>query len=110
MVGILPEENLEKLAEILQNNHSLSLELNLNQLELVDKSARSQTRRKPILLPPNEDDAELERIRILEVYANREANEAHLTTPHFLKYKEGTAEMVRSLRLLDVDPVMMRGK
>ena len=51
-----------------------------------------------------------ERIRILEVYADREAYEAHLLTPHFLKYKEGTAGMVLSLRLVDVDPVMMRGK
>jgi quinol monooxygenase YgiN len=51
-----------------------------------------------------------ERIRILEVYADREAYEAHLGTPHFLKYKEGTAGMVKELRLVDVDPVMMRGK
>lgn len=51
-----------------------------------------------------------EQIRILEVYADREAYEAHLTTPHFLKYKAGTAGMVRSLRLVDVDPVMMRGR
>jgi len=51
-----------------------------------------------------------ERIRILEVYADREAYEAHLTTPHFLRYKEGTAGMVKVLRLVDVDPVMMRGK
>jgi quinol monooxygenase YgiN len=51
-----------------------------------------------------------ERIRILEVYANRAAYEAHLTTPHFRKYKAGTADMVRALRLVDVDPVMMRGK
>ena len=51
-----------------------------------------------------------EQIRILEVYANQEAYEAHLQTPHFLKYKEGTAGMVKSLRLIDVDPVMMRAK
>lgn len=51
-----------------------------------------------------------ERIRILEVYADRDAYEAHLRTPHFLKYKEGTAGMVKALRLVDVDPVMMRGK
>jgi quinol monooxygenase YgiN len=51
-----------------------------------------------------------EQIRILEVYASRQAYEAHLTTAHFLKYKEGTAGMVQSLRLVDVDPVMMRGK
>ena len=51
-----------------------------------------------------------ERIRILEVYADREAYEAHLKTPHFIKYKTATAGMVESLRLVDVDPVMMRGK
>ena len=46
-----------------------------------------------------------ERIRILEVYADRAAYEAHLKTQHFLKYKEGTADMVKALRLVDVDPV-----
>lgn len=49
-------------------------------------------------------------IRILEVYANREAYEAHLKTPHFLKYKNETSGMVMSLTLIDVDPIMMRGK
>lgn len=33
------------------------------------------------------------RIRILEVYADQEAYEAHLRTPHFLKYKNQTAHM-----------------
>lgn len=51
-----------------------------------------------------------ERIRILEVYAGGEAYEAHLQAPHFLKYKIGTAGMVTSLKLVDVDPVIMRGK
>lgn len=50
------------------------------------------------------------RIRILEVYAGREDYEAHLQTPHFLKYKAETAGMVRSLRLADMEPVMMRSK
>jgi quinol monooxygenase YgiN len=51
-----------------------------------------------------------ELIRILEVYASREAYEAHLLTAHFLKYKTETTGMVKTLRLVDVDPVMMRGK
>ena len=49
-------------------------------------------------------------IRILEVYANREAYEAHLRTPHFLKYKNETSGMVTSLTLIDVDPIVMRSK
>ncbi len=50
------------------------------------------------------------KIRILEVYASPEAYEVHLQTPHFLKYKSGTAGMVTSLTLVDVEPVMMRAK
>ena len=42
-------------------------------------------------------------IRILEIYANKEAYQAHLKTPHFLKYKTTTKEMVKSLRLIDME-------
>ena len=50
------------------------------------------------------------KIRILEVYADQEAYEAHLRTAHFLKYKNGTSDMVRSLTLIDVDPIAMLSK
>lgn len=46
-------------------------------------------------------------IHILEVYASRAYYEAHLTAPHFLKYKAGTADMVTSLRLVDTQPVAL---
>ncbi|WP_462250207.1 putative quinol monooxygenase [Ferruginibacter sp.] len=44
-------------------------------------------------------------IRILEIYANRKAYEAHLKTPHFQKYKTSTLKMVKSLKLLDMDNI-----
>lgn len=50
------------------------------------------------------------RVRILEVYADQEAYEAHLQTPHFLKYKKETVDMVTSLTLIEVDPIAMRAK
>ncbi|ANM09264.1 antibiotic biosynthesis monooxygenase [Rhizobium leguminosarum bv. trifolii] len=50
------------------------------------------------------------RIRILEVYADPRAYEAHLRAPHFLKYKSETAGMVTSLTLIEVDPIAMRAK
>lgn len=43
-------------------------------------------------------------ISILEIYASQEAYRAHVASPHFLKYKEGTLHMVKSLRLLDQTP------
>ncbi len=44
-------------------------------------------------------------IRILEIYASREAYEAHLKTPHFQKYKTTTLKMVKSLKLVDMDNI-----
>lgn len=51
-----------------------------------------------------------ETIRVFEIYADRAAYEAHLATPHFLKYKMLTAGMVRSLRLIETDPIVLRDK
>jgi len=45
-------------------------------------------------------------IMILEIYANEEAYKSHIKTPHFLKYKEGTLDMVQELELIDVDPLI----
>jgi quinol monooxygenase YgiN len=45
------------------------------------------------------------RIRILEIYANREAYEAHLKTPHFAKYKSSTSQMIKSLALVEMQPI-----
>jgi quinol monooxygenase YgiN len=49
-------------------------------------------------------------IRIFEVYADEAAYQAHLRSPHFLKYKTGTAGMVRSLKLLEADPILLGAK
>ena len=43
------------------------------------------------------------KIRILEIYLNREAYEAHLKSPHFIKYKTSTMHMVKALRLVDME-------
>lgn len=42
-------------------------------------------------------------IRIVEIYANKEAYQFHLQTPHFLKYKTSTLKMVKSLKLIDME-------
>ncbi len=41
-------------------------------------------------------------IRILEIYASREAYSHHIATPHFQAYKQGTLHMVKSLDLVDM--------
>jgi quinol monooxygenase YgiN len=44
-------------------------------------------------------------IRILEIYADRQAYESHLRTPHFQKYKTTTLKMVKSLKLVDMEAI-----
>ncbi|MCU1327729.1 MAG: Antibiotic biosynthesis monooxygenase [Bryobacterales bacterium] len=44
-------------------------------------------------------------IRIFETYADRAAYESHIRTPHFLKYKTSTQTMVKSLKLVETDPI-----
>ena len=53
-----------------------------------------------------QDKADPSKVYILEVYADREAYQAHLQTAHFKKYKEGTATMVKSLELIDTKPLI----
>lgn len=49
-------------------------------------------------------------IRLLEVYASRAAYEAHLKSPHFIKYKTATENMVKSLKLVPVSPILLCAK
>jgi quinol monooxygenase YgiN len=49
-------------------------------------------------------------MRVIEGYADEAAYQAHLTTPHFLIYKAGSADMVASLRLIETDPIVLKAK
>ncbi|MBN8651813.1 MAG: antibiotic biosynthesis monooxygenase [Cytophagales bacterium] len=43
---------------------------------------------------------------ILETYASDDAYQTHIKTPHFIKYKEGTLHMVKSLELIETVPLL----
>lgn len=45
-------------------------------------------------------------ITILEIYKDIDAYKAHIQTAHFLKYKNGTLHMVKSLELIETHPLM----
>jgi quinol monooxygenase YgiN len=49
-------------------------------------------------------------VTVFEVYQDREAYLAHLQAPHFLKYKATTENMVTSLKLVPLTPVMLGAK
>jgi len=56
------------------------------------------------------DKANPTRVTVFEVYASEEAYQLHLRTPHFLKYKNGTLKMVKSLELVEVAPIAIEIK
>jgi len=45
-------------------------------------------------------------ITILEIYADSVAYKSHILTPHFIKYKNGTKDMVKSLELVETIPLV----
>jgi quinol monooxygenase YgiN len=51
------------------------------------------------------DKAHPTQVTVFEVYASESAYQAHLKTPHFLKYKSGTLKMVKSLELVEAQPI-----
>jgi quinol monooxygenase YgiN len=50
------------------------------------------------------------RVKVFEVYASTEAYNAHLQAEHFKKYKRTTDPMVKSLKLVRVDPLLLGAK
>jgi quinol monooxygenase YgiN len=49
-------------------------------------------------------------IRIFETYADQAAYKSHLQTSHFKKYKAETQGMVKSLKLIETDPILLGAK
>ena len=56
------------------------------------------------------DKAHPNKVTVFEVYASEEAYQFHLKTPHFLKYKNGTLKMIKSLELVEVNPIAIEIK
>lgn len=74
---------------------------------ILKEESRASVQLEPgvIAIYPMYQKANPTQIRILEIYANREAYEAHLKTPHFQKYKTTTLKMVKSLKLIDMNNI-----
>lgn len=49
-------------------------------------------------------------ITVFEIYASQEDYQSHIKTAHFLKYKNGTKDMVKSLQLIDADAIALEAK
>jgi quinol monooxygenase YgiN len=46
-------------------------------------------------------------IRLFEVYRDQTSYQAHLSSPHFKRYKLATQHMIKSLTLIETEPVLL---
>ncbi len=76
--------------------------------EAIDAAIRLEPGVKTLYAVSLRDDPT--RIRIFETYADLDAYNAHIQSPHFQKYKTGTLHMIRSLTLVDTDPILLGAK
>ena len=80
---------------------------------ILKEEAEASVRLEPgvISIFPMYQQKDSTQIRILEIYASKEAYQSHIKSPHFQHYKTATLSMVKSLQLMDmnaIDPETMR--
>lgn len=51
-----------------------------------------------------------EQIRLFEMYRDAASYESHLQSPHFKAYKARTQPMVKGLRLIETEPILLGSK
>jgi quinol monooxygenase YgiN len=51
-----------------------------------------------------------EQIRLFEIYKDAVAYESHLQSPHFKTYKHRTQQMVKVLKLMETEPILLGSK
>ena len=75
--------------------------------KILQEEAEASVRLEPgvISIFPMYQKENPNQVRILEIYASKEAYESHLKTPHFQKYKTTTLKMVKSLKLIDMEAI-----
>jgi 4-carboxymuconolactone decarboxylase len=49
-------------------------------------------------------------VTVFEIYSDEDAYKLHIQTPHFKKYKATVQNMVKSLELVDVNPIALEAK
>lgn len=49
-------------------------------------------------------------VTVFEIYASQDTYKAHLLTPHFIKYKTSTKDMIKSLELIETIPIALETK
>ena len=115
---IKPQEEVQQMTEVMDTKDYSQMLVRIAEIEVYEqyldeylaaaKNVGSESVAKEegvICIFPMQVKDEPTTIRIVEIYRDETAYKAHLQTEHFLKYKQGTLHMVKSLRLVDTHPL-----
>lgn len=96
------QEKLIRIAEIVLDSNFVTA-----YHQLLQEEARASVLLEPGVeaIVPMFDKNNPSKVTILEIYSNKTAYEAHLKTPHFIKYKTETLKMIKSLKLIDMTSI-----
>ena len=96
------EERIIRIAELTIDPDYLE-----EYLDILKEESEASVRLEPgvLCIYPMYEKKSPTKIRLLEIYANQQAYEDHLQSPHFKKYKSSTAHMVESLELIDMEAI-----
>jgi quinol monooxygenase YgiN len=92
------------------------IEIDAAQMEAYKAAVREQIeaaiRTEPgvLVLYAVSDKNDPTHVRVFEIYRDTDAYKSHLESVHFKKYKTTTEKMVKSLKLVQVDPIMLGAK
>ncbi len=102
MHAFQPENMMVRMAEI-----EVAPEYLEEYLSILKEEAKTSVEVEPgvIVIYPMYQKSHPNQIRLLEIYADKDAYEAHLQTPHFKHYKSATLPMVRSLELVEMEAI-----
>ena len=110
----------ERIQQLTKDNDLIvqiaELEIDSTQLktyiEFLQEGIRTSVKEEPgvLTLYAMADRDKPNRITVVEIYESQEAYNSHIVSPHFLKYKNGTMNMVDSLKLTRTKPIVFAAK
>jgi quinol monooxygenase YgiN len=100
--AIISDTMMVRIAEIEVDSSSVE-----EYIAILKEEAAASVRLEPgvVSIFPMFEKEHPTKIRILEIYASKAAYESHLKTPHFQKYKTSTLEMVKDLKLIEMEAI-----
>jgi len=112
--------HVERIEQLEKDNQLIvqlaELEIDSTQLEpyleLLEEGIRTSVKTESgvLSLYAMADKDKPNRITVVEIYKNKKAYDSHIKSPHFLKYKNGTLKMVKSLKLTRTKPIVFASK